>query len=107
MTEPTADVIPLVQPGVEQPVKERKRDHLCFHRQFELDHESRRVYCSTCEAEVDAFAALDQIRRRWDRVASSLRELEAQERRLRVSVNDLKREERNARARKRKREAGL
>lgn len=78
--------------------KEKERRY-CPHKRIELDDEVRRVYCRDCSEEVPAFDALENFRRRFDRYVSLLREAKAEAAYRKRVVEELKREERNAKSR--------
>lgn len=77
----------------------------CGHQRVTLDTETRRVHCRECGREVDAFDALHTIARDGERWLEQRDELRRQARRAADDLEELKRDERNAKARKRRRDA--
>lgn len=87
------------------PVRKREKERVyCRHRRYELDYDSRRVYCRSCGEEVDAFAALKAIADDWAHVRRVRESLDSEIRAKRKQLNDLERRIRNAKARVRRAE---
>lgn len=106
MTE-GGDVVPLF-PGIDQededrPLKTGERAH-CSHRRTKLDREARRVYCRDCGREVDAFEVLVGLARDPERLIGARKAAEMRLRQVKAKLDELLRQERNAKSRKRRRE---
>jgi hypothetical protein len=71
----------------------------CHHRRFNIDTNSRRVYCRDCDQEVDALTALIVFTTEWSRYKGNLERMQDELRALAARVEGLKREERNTKAR--------
>src|SRR5579862_4512772 len=84
------------------PVVRRPRAKFCRHHRFQLDGGSRRVYCGDCEQEVDAYEALDIMANMFERVNGRYKRAAIEARRIEVRLEELKRQERNAKARVRR-----
>ena len=71
----------------------------CPHRQVQPDERTREVKCGKCGIKLDPFDALVMLARDWGlfEVARNASKKEAE--RLRGIIDELKRDERNARAR--------
>lgn len=103
-------VVPLVvgtrDSTEDAPLRRRRgRTRFCLHRRLELDEEARRVYCSDCEAEIPAFDALVKFSREFERWVIARDRARAEAVRASERLADLKRQERNAKARLRRRNA--
>lgn len=86
--------------GDDPPLVRRPRDRRCSHNQrFEVSETTRRVYCGDCDQEVDAIDVLLNLARRRERLVHAAKSAKAEARRVEARLEDLKREERNARAR--------
>lgn len=72
------------------------------HTRCELDQDEHRVYCRDCKAEVTAFDALARLADDFERYVTTRRAAAAEVRRLEKRAEDLKREERNTKARLRR-----
>ena len=99
-----APVVPLRGDPDEAPVRTGERTW-CQHDQVTVDEVCRRVYCRNCGREVDAFGALLKFARRYESYERRVRELKREAAAVGQRVTDLKREERNAKARARRRKA--
>jgi hypothetical protein len=87
------------------PVRTRPRrpgKRLCLHYRVELDHDVRRVYCRDCEQEVDAFDALTLLARDFERWTVSRDRAHRETRQAQAILDEVKRELRNAKARRRR-----
>jgi hypothetical protein len=83
-----------------KPQGERRPCHR--HTGFELDQSSRRVYCTDCEHEVDPFTAIEHVATMLDRLNQRYRAVNAEVRKASARLDDLKRQERNTKARVRR-----
>lgn len=86
-------------------VQSKPRDYTkryCAHAQMELDTERRRTYCRACEAEVDNFDALVKLAQEWETQQYRTAEATRQADDLEARVSELRREERNTKARLRR-----
>ena len=79
---------------------------VCLHWRFGLHEETRRVTCGRCGREVDAFDALMSLSLEVDRYVHRLERLKGDERLVQARVDDLRRQERNVKARVRRLKAG-
>lgn len=98
-----AEVIPL-RPELAEgdaPVRTRPRPPFCAHRSTELDVEARRVYCRTCGREVPAFDAMLELAREFERWLEQRDAAKREARRYQAELEDVKRELRNAKSRRR------
>jgi hypothetical protein len=86
----------------EVPVVRQPRQRFCRHGRFRLDETARRVYCGECEQEVDAFGALYAIATMFERVNSQYKHAQAEAKHVEQRLEELKRLERNAKARVRR-----
>jgi hypothetical protein len=84
------------------PVKVRRRERFCRHHRFQLDATARRVYCGDCEGEIDAFDALKILADMFERVNGRYKHASAEAKRVEARLQELKRQERNAKARVRR-----
>jgi len=73
----------------------------CTHNRCELVGDTRRVYCRDCGREVPAFDVLLQLTRSHERFIEQRREAERRTKVARGHLEDLLRDERNAKARRR------
>lgn len=102
--EKGAEVIPL-RPGLDELdrdaelISREKEPNYCRHRRLELDTDARRVYCRDCGDEVPAFDALDSFRRVYQGYTQRIRQAQAEAQALEARIEELKRRERNAKAR--------
>jgi hypothetical protein len=111
--EPTAEVVPLFpldEEGTEaSPILTREgtgkgpRQTYCSHDRVELDTDARRVYCRQCGREVPPFDYLKKLARKFEQYTTALAEAKRQTRVAEANLAELKREERNAKARARRR----
>jgi hypothetical protein len=84
------------------PVKSREGDpkqRYCRHHHVELDREARRVYCRACSVEVPAFDFLEELSRDFSRHVTAREEAERRATVARENLDELLREERNAKSR--------
>jgi hypothetical protein len=105
-----AEVIAL-RPGIEKleldaPLRTKdprhdpgKRYCMSHERRVELDVRARRVYCRDCGEEVPAFDYIERLARDFERYLSRMKEARRETEYREKKVEDLKREEANARAR--------
>jgi hypothetical protein len=82
-----------------------RKPRRCLHRRFVLDAAAHKVLCRDCEAEIDPWGALDRIAREPERWVEQRKTAEREARRVRANLDELLRLERNAKARKRRRDA--
>lgn len=87
-------------PDDDAPVRTRKakRAPFCRHLQVELDHNVRRVFCADCKAEVPAFDALHMLAHEFERWTDHRDRAEREARAAQTTLDDLKRQVRNAKA---------
>lgn len=100
------DLLDLIK-AADLPVTPVEPEGYCRHRNFLIDRNARLVWCRECEVEVDAFTALDEIVRSWDQVINRVTRLNREWRGLMESIRELKRIERNAKARVKRAKARL
>lgn len=86
------------------PIRRRVVDRrgYCGHRHFVIDEDARTTKCDDCGAEVDAFTALAALCHELERWASHRDRLKADAKRAAAELEDVKRELRNAKARRRR-----
>lgn len=89
------------------PIRRRTRTSFCAHRHSELDESARRVYCADCKEEVDAFGVLLNLARHRERYVGSIKRARSDARQAGQRLDEVKRMERNARARLRRLKQGL
>lgn len=77
--------------------KPRKRG--CYHQYFILDNEKREVTCRKCGVVVDAFDALVTVSLDWTQYVSNQKMCREESDKAAARLEELKRQERNARAR--------
>lgn len=77
----------------------------CQHPRTRIDAVARRLYCSDCEREIDPLDWLEGLAKRWESVVAVTRGLEQRRRMVEAQLEDLLRQEQNARARLRRLEA--
>jgi hypothetical protein len=82
--------------------QEAERATFCPHRRYELDDEKHRVFCRDCKREVDAYAVLHDLARAPERYIGSRREAQRRSKIATGNLEDLLRQERNAKARLRR-----
>lgn len=80
-----------------------KRGKFCAHFPTTINIEQRQVTCDACGAVLDPFAVLASIARNRDGVRMQAMHARNEINRLQARVEELKREERNTRARLRRR----
>lgn len=98
-----AEVVDLMDARrLSSPVRERPRERFCRHERVELDGEARRVYCSDCKIEVDAFAALLNLSRHFVRWQTRYAQAARAAKQMEDQAAELKRELRNLKARVRR-----
>lgn len=98
-----AVVIPL-RPGQDatdddRPLSSAPREPFCAHRRTELRNSERRVYCRACGREVPAFDVLSDLCRDWERFIEGRQEAERRRAVALANLEDLLRDERNAKGR--------
>lgn len=88
----------------EAPYRTKEKDGRCRHYQdrYELDEDSRRAFCRDCGEEVEAFTVLLRLCREPERYMRHLRAVKRELRAREQSLEELRREERNAKARVRR-----
>lgn len=95
-----ADGLRVIDGGAEDaPIVRRPRDRRCSHRKFEVSETNRRVYCSDCDEEVDAIDVLLFLAKHRERYVHAAKSARAEARRVEARLTELKRDERNTRAR--------
>lgn len=103
-TPVSGDVVPFV-PRDDAPVRRRRpvvRKRYCRHLRTELEETSRRVYCADCEEELDAFDVLVTLAHEFERYESARDEAKRLAKQARKGLDELLRQERNAKARLRR-----
>jgi hypothetical protein len=105
-----ADVIPLfperdLTDGDRPVATESPRPLYCGHRRTRLESSSRRVFCRDCGREVDPYDVLAGIAHEVERWIGYRKEAERRAREAQERLDVLLREERNAKARARRRNA--
>lgn len=78
------------------------RGKFCVHGQTTIVIEQRVVTCDSCGAALDPFAVLASIARNRDAAAATIRHHRNEINRLQLRLDELKREERNVKARTRR-----
>jgi hypothetical protein len=109
--EPLAPVVRLFPDGDEldddRPLATTPRPKTyCSHwpaGNVELNPETRRCHCRKCGREVAAFDVLEDLAREWERYISGRKEAQRRWRAAETRLEDLLRQERNAKARARRR----
>ena len=91
----TDDVIRPDFDSLQLQVRRQPTTHYCAHSRVLVDDIARRVYCATCEVELDAFTVLlrlarDEMKLQYDRKEVA---------KLQHRINALKHDERNTKAR--------
>lgn len=79
----------------------------CFHKQVTVDEQARKVHCARCGDEMDPFRALLDFAQRMQLEGGWLKRLRTEKRSVATRVEELKREERNAKARLKRAHAKL
>jgi len=99
-----ADIIDLFPPASDDdaPVRTKPHEH-CMHRKAIIDEAAHRVYCRECDAELDPLERLLRIANDWERFIRERDRVVRDARVARVRLDELLRQERNARARIRRR----
>jgi hypothetical protein len=91
------------QSDQEAPVRTCGRDleaePSCRHMRVELHHESRRVYCVDCGREVPAFDHLIKLAGEWEKYKHHRDRARADAKRAQARLDDIKRQEANAKSR--------
>jgi hypothetical protein len=97
------EVYPLL-PEVEgeYPTKEAKPPGFCSHRRTQFDKTSRRVHCIECGREVEAFTVLMQLAKDREQLDAHRDHTIRATRIAEARLAEIKRQERNAKARMRK-----
>jgi hypothetical protein len=104
--EPSAEIIEL-RPGQDadddsRPIARKERTYApCRHAAIRLDADVRRAYCRECDQEVPCFDYLMGLAGRWERFIAARREAERRMRVAQANLDELLRDERNAKARRR------
>lgn len=83
----------------------RPRRSSCRHSHLEVDASIRKVFCVDCEEEVDPIDALNTLAYECDRYVHSRDRLEREAKQASVTLEDLKRQVRNAKAQLRRSDA--
>lgn len=85
------------------PLTADKRDYCPgMHRNVRLDSVARRVFCTKCGREVDAFEVLSNLAFEYERYKSAVATAKAESMRAYAELEEIKRDLRNAKARKRR-----
>jgi hypothetical protein len=74
-------------------------DQLCEHKHLWADETMRALQCKRCKQVIDAFDFLSRWARNEESLVSQVAELEARRKRLVAEIDELRRQERNAKAR--------
>lgn len=90
----------------ERPLSSAPERSYCRHDRAQLDEEARRVHCRDCGCELEAFAVLLQLARASERYIRQRDHAAREARQVQQRVQDLKRQERNAKARLRRLKGG-
>jgi hypothetical protein len=103
VTDDIGQVYPLF-PVVEgeYPTKEDKQSGYCRHHRTQFNTTSRRVHCIECGTEVDAFTVLQQLARDRERLDAHRDHVVRVTRLAEARFTEIKRQERNAKARMRR-----
>lgn len=108
MSDEVGQVYPLFRDSEEidreQPVTLNPQGGHCLHRTSRLDVDARRVYCRKCNVELDPFTVLNEVAHEYERHRVGVEHAKREHRCLLQAVDELKREERNVKARIRRRE---
>lgn len=102
MSDEWAEVIPMFPVDSDAPVLTGKRPPWCQHKLTELNTESRRVFCRQCGREVDTFEAFLGFAREYEHWLTARNHMQKEAERVRVELEDLKRQVRNLKAQKRR-----
>lgn len=88
----------------EAPLRTKERPPFCegSHKRLELDTEARRIYCKDCGREIPAFDALLDLIRYWERYLLAIKEAKRSAAHHQERLDEVKRKERNAKARVRR-----
>jgi hypothetical protein len=105
--EDTAEVISLNERRKVSPGVGSRTNHKCRHSAFEIDERTGQVWCASCDALVEPILALIKIMNKETQMVYYDRKLHQEHDRLAESLEELKREERNAKARLRRLKAKL
>lgn len=87
------------------PIHPQEHRSYCAHRQVRLDEDAHRVYCRGCNREVEAYAFLRDLAKKWERYVGARKEAERRAKVAQANLAVLLRDEKNAKARKRRRVA--
>lgn len=74
----------------------------CRHKHIRLDEDAHRAYCQGCDVEVDPFAFLLTLAHEWERYSRHRQEAERKATSAHTRLEEIRRLERNARARVKK-----
>jgi hypothetical protein len=103
---PSAEIIEL-RPGQDRAdddrhmVREPRKYGQCRHKKIRLDEQQRRAYCRDCETEVPAFDYLWTLAFDWEQFIQGRQEAERRMKVARANLDELHRDERNAKSRRR------
>lgn len=78
------------------------KGYRCEHLHVRLDDTAHRVYCRDCDAEVDAYDFLTRLQGEWQRWVNCRKSAETQARHAQERLDELLRQEKNAKARMRR-----
>lgn len=90
------------QSDEEAPVRTRDRDpdeRFCRHHRVELHQEARRVYCVDCKRETPAFDQLVKLAGEWESYKHHRDHARTDAKRAQERLDDIKRQEANAKSR--------
>lgn len=79
----------------------------CTHGSYNVDVKRRVVTCSRCSCELDPFAVVLKIGERWKRIDENIRRCQADRDEAQERLDELRKQEANAKARLRRLEAKL
>lgn len=106
MNAETGTTFEVIDGGAGDESIRRRPAGACRHRRSrELVASSRRAFCGDCGAELDLFDLLLDVVRRRERYAAGARRAREEMKEVEARLDDLKRREKNARARVRRLEA--
>lgn len=81
------------------PITKGPRKPYCAHDKITLDDRNRRAYCRECKDEIDLFDFSMRLCGRWEACIESWKRADREAKAARARLEELKREERNIKAR--------
>ena len=84
---------------LQPPLEPERPDQRCYHRQFNLRTDSRKVICRACGEEVDPFSALMTFSDEWEHYQHGLKTMADRLERLRAQTKEAERLEKNVKSR--------